>query len=123
MARILIIDDDLHMRSACARALSKAGHTVACAETGNEGLEKIGNGTDDFDVVLLDQLMPGISGTEALARIKAIVPNLPVIIITGSVTDETSAEIIAQGACDCLPKPFTPEQLRNTINKALTTNI
>jgi DNA-binding NtrC family response regulator len=123
MARILVIDDDLHMRTACARVLAKAGHTVTCAETGDEGLKTLGSGTVGFDVVLLDQLMPGMSGMETLAGIKIMAPDLPVIIITGSVFDETSAEILDQGACDCLPKPFNPEQLRNTINKALTANV
>ena len=119
MARILIIDDDRHMRHACSRVLSKAGHTVICAETGDEGLNAIKNGANNFDVVLLDQLMPGMSGMDALAQIKTLASNLPVIIITGSVTEETAAEIIKRGACDCLPKPFNPEQLRNAINKAL----
>ena len=122
MARILIIDDDLHMRTACGRVLSKAGHTVTCAETGVEGLRALGIGTDPFDAVLLDQLMPGLSGMETLAVIKAKAPRLPVIIITGSATEETAAEILERGACDCLPKPFTPEQLRNALKKNLPAN-
>ena len=118
MARILVIDDDLHMRTACARVLAKAGHTVTCAETGNEGLKTLGSSAAGFDVVLLDQLMPGMSGMETLAEIKVMAPDLPVIIITGSVSDETSAEFVDQGACDCLPKPFNPEQLRAAVEKA-----
>jgi DNA-binding NtrC family response regulator len=119
MARILVIDDDLHMRTACARALARAGHSVTCAETGEDGLRAIGSGPDPYDAVLLDQLMPGLSGRETLAVIKAKAPRLPVIIITGSETEETAAEILEQGACDCLSKPFNPEQLRNAIRKAL----
>jgi DNA-binding NtrC family response regulator len=119
MSRILIIDDDKHMRTACSRALSKAGHTVACAESGDEGLREIQSGADSFDVVLLDQLMPGMSGMDVLDQIKAINPKLPVIIITGFVTDDTAAEIIKRGARNCLPKPFNPEQLRNAVKNAL----
>ncbi len=118
MSRILIIDDDRHMQRACSRVLTKAGHMVTCAETGDAGLQEISSGAGSFDVVLLDQLMPGMSGMDALARIKTIAPNLPVIIITGSVTEETAAEIVKKGASDCLPKPFNPEQLRNAIDKA-----
>jgi DNA-binding NtrC family response regulator len=118
MARILIIDDDLHMRTACARVLAKAGHMVICAETGNEGLQTLGSSADGFEVVLLDQLMPGMSGMETLAGIKVMAPDLPVIIITGSASEETSAELVDQGACDCLPKPFNPEQLRTAVEKA-----
>ena len=118
MARILVIDDDLHMRTACARVLAKAGHTVTCAETGNEGLKILSSSAAGFEVVLLDQLMPGMSGMETLAEIKVMAPDLPVIIITGSVSDETSAELVDRGACDCLPKPFNPEQLRTVVEKA-----
>ena len=118
MSRILIIDDDRQMQRACSRVLSKAGHVVTCAETGDEGLKEISGGARNFDIVLLDQLMPGMSGMDVLAQIKSIMPNLPVIIITGSVTEETAAEIIRKGACDCLPKPFNPEQLRNAVEKA-----
>jgi DNA-binding NtrC family response regulator len=119
MSRILIIDDDRHMRTACSRALSKAGHIVTCAETGDEGLREIRDPSSNIDVVLLDQLMPGMSGTDVLDQIKAMDPNLPVIIITGFVTEETAAEIIKRGARNCLPKPFTPEQLRNAVKNAL----
>jgi DNA-binding NtrC family response regulator len=119
MTRILIIDDDKHMRTACSRVLTRAGYSISCVETGEDGLREIQNSPDPFDVVLLDQLMPGMSGMDALEQIKTASANLPVIIITGSVTDETAAEIIQKGACDCLPKPFTPEQLRTAINKAL----
>jgi two-component system, OmpR family, phosphate regulon sensor histidine kinase PhoR len=118
MTRILVIDDDRHMRNACFRVLSKTGWSVICAETGDEGLEEIRNGAEKTDVILLDQLMPGMSGMDVLAQIHAIDPNLPVIIISGLATEETAAELARQGACDCLPKPFTPEELRAVVNKA-----
>ena len=117
MTKILIVDDDRHMRNACSRALSKEGWEILCAETGDEGLEILTNSADTFDAVLLDQLMPGMSGMDALDKIKAIHPNLPVIIMTGSVTEESAGEIIRKGASDCLPKPFIPEQLRSIIRK------
>ncbi len=118
MSRILIIDDDRHMRTVCARVLTHAGHSVACAESGDEGLDKIRNAAAPFDVILLDQLMPGMSGLDVLEQTKVMDPDLPVIIITGSATEETTADLIRKGACDCLPKPFTPEQLRNAVHKA-----
>jgi CheY-like chemotaxis protein len=118
MIRILIIDDDRHMRSVCSRALSKEGWVVLSAESGDEGIEKIRSGRERIDVVLLDQLMPGMSGTDVLAQIRSINPDLPVIFITGSVTKESAAEIIQNGARDCLPKPFTPEELRTVVKKA-----
>ena len=77
------------------------------------------DGADSFDVVLLDQLMPGMSGADVLALIQTIAPNLPVIIITGSVTDESTIELKGQDAFDCLGKPFTPAELRKVILKAV----
>jgi len=118
MSRILIIDDDRHMRSVCARVLANAGHTVACAENGEEGFAAIRNAAEPFDAVLLDQLMPVMSGTDVLEQIQSLYPNLPVIIITGSAPEETIKELIRNGARGCLPKPFTPEQLRNAVQKA-----
>ena len=119
MIRILVIDDDRHMRTACSRVLSKAGWLAICAENGEEALNQIKSGAQQVDVILLDQLMPGMNGMEVLARIHAVAPDLPVVIMTGSATDDDAIEIRRQGACDCLAKPFTPEQLRNVILRAI----
>jgi DNA-binding NtrC family response regulator len=118
MIKIFIIDDDLHIRTACVRVLSKAGYEVSCAETGNEGLIAIQNAPESIDVLLLDQLLPGMSGMDVLAQIQTICPSLPVIVMTGSLTEESAAELKEKGACNCLAKPFTPEQLRNAITQA-----
>ncbi len=119
MARILIIDDDRHMRNACLRVLSKSGWSVVCAESGEEGLNEIRSSAEKIDVVLLDQLMPGMSGMDALDEIQSMNPKLPVVIVTGSATADTTAEIIRRGAVGCLPKPFTPEELRTVVAKVL----
>jgi DNA-binding NtrC family response regulator len=118
MVRILIIDDDQHMRRACSRALSKAGWEVTCAESGDEGLRAIRNATESIDAILLDQLMPGMSGMDVLVAVRAMNPAIPVVIMTGSATEESSAELREKGAFACLPKPFTPEQLRQLIHQA-----
>jgi DNA-binding NtrC family response regulator len=118
MGLILIIDDDRHMRRACLRVLTKAGWNVACAETGDEGLRTLQNATEPIDAILLDQLMPGMSGMEVLAEVQAMNSAIPVIIMTGSVTDESTAELKQKGAFACLPKPFIPDQLRQVIHQA-----
>ncbi len=120
MARILVIDDDRQMRTACSRVLTAAGWSVICAENGNQGIQVIKSGTQEVDVVLLDQLLPGISGMEVMNQIHATDPHLPVIIMTGSATEESAAEMKRLGAFDCLPKPFTPEQLRISILRAVS---
>ncbi len=119
MTHILVIDDDRHMRTACSRVLSKTGWTVLCAETGEEGLKDLRSSAQKIDVVLVDQRMPGLSGEDVLARIRTLDPNLPVIIMTGSATDESTIELKGQDAFDCLGKPFTPAELRKVILKAV----
>jgi len=119
MIRILVIDDDRHMRTACMRALITAGWLAIGAETGDEGLQQLGNAGQTIDGVLLDQLMPGMSGTDTLAQIRSLDPNLPVIIMTGFTTEESVLELKKQGAFDCLAKPFTPEQLRDAVRRAV----
>ncbi|HSW40389.1 MAG TPA: response regulator [Acidobacteriota bacterium] len=119
MIRILVVDDDRHMRTACARVLTAEGWTVTCAATGEEALRMIRDDSEKIDVVLVDRLMPGAGGMEVLVEIRALQPNLPVIIMSGSVNEESTAEMIREGACGCLAKPFTPDQLRDMIKKAV----
>lgn len=119
MALVLIIDDDEHMRRACSRVLTKAGWNVICAETGDEGLRAIRNAPEPIDAILLDQLMPGMSGMDVLAEVQAMNPAIPVIIMTGSATDESAAELKSKGAIACLAKPFTPDQLREVIRECI----
>jgi DNA-binding NtrC family response regulator len=101
------------------RALSKAGWSAVGVGTGDEGVQELQSRVSTFDVILLDQLMPGMSGIETLAKIRAFNPNLPVVIMTGFTTEESVRESKQQGAFDCLAKPFTPEQLRDAVRRAV----
>ena len=87
---------------------------------GIEGLNKIQSSPDDFAVVLLDQLLPEMSGADALARIKSIDPTIPVII-TGVSTPALEKQLKELGAFACLLKPFIPDQLREAVNEAART--
>ncbi len=117
-ARILVVDDEQIMRDGCTRILSKEDWEVVTAENGEVGLVAIKEG-DDFDVVLLDLMMPGISGMEVLEAARQVDPNLLVIVITGYATVESAVEAMKKGAYDFIPKPFTPDQLRIIVNRAL----
>jgi len=119
MPRILVVDDEETIRQGCSHVLSRDKWSVVCVESGSEGLAEVGKDPNGFNAVLLDQLMPGMSGMEVMDKIRSINPNLPVIIMTGSVTEDSAFEIIDKGASGCLPKPFTPDELRAAVNKAL----
>lgn len=116
---ILVIDDEQVMRDGSLRILSKDGWGVITAENGEEGLKVIKSQSDEIDVILLDLMMPGMSGMEVLDHIRVINPNLLVIVITGYATVESAVEAMKKGAYDFIPKPFTPDQLRIVVRRAL----
>jgi len=116
---ILVIDDEQIMRDGCARILSRDGWSVICAENGSQGLDEIRNPRGEIDVVLLDLMMPGVSGMEVLEQSLQMDPALLVIVITGYATVESAVEAMKRGAYDFVPKPFTPDQLRIVVKRAL----
>ena len=116
-AQILVIDDDKAMRDACYQILSRQGYQVEMAANARQGLtllERI-----SFDVILLDLVMPDLDGLETLKKIRAIDPELEVIIITGYGTIQSAVESIKAGAFHFLSKPFVPDDLRQVVSRAL----
>ena len=116
-ANILIIDDEIGMRTGCRRALLPHGHRVSTAEHGVEGLRKLRD--EDFDVVLLDAMMPGMSGLEIMQRIQQYDPDVVCVMITGYATVDLAAQAMKMGCHDFLPKPFTSDELLTVVNRAL----
>lgn len=114
---ILIIDDEESMRDSCTQVLRRAGYRVAAAADGHEGLKKFKQ--NPVDLVLLDLKLPGWHGLKVLKKIKQAAPITPVIIITGFASIESAVDTIKQGAFDYLAKPFSPEELRVMVQKAL----
>ncbi|WDP88387.1 MAG: response regulator [Desulfobacter sp.] len=115
--RVLVVDDEKRIRDACSRMLSDEGCRVETADNGGIGLDMLKQ--SHFDIVLLDLMMPGLSGLDVLADIKANHPDTVVIVITGYATLEHSIETMKKGAFDFLSKPFSPSQLRVIITKAI----
>ncbi|MEW6375988.1 MAG: ATP-binding protein [Thermodesulfobacteriota bacterium] len=116
---ILVIDDEQIMREGCSRILSKDGWSVIPAENGKQGLDQIQANPGKIDVILLDLMMPGMSGMEVLEQVRIIDPNMIVIVITGYATVESAVEAMKKGAYDFIPKPFTPDQLRIVVKRGL----
>jgi signal transduction histidine kinase len=90
---------------------------VVTAEHGAEGLRKLRD--EPFDLVLLDAMMPGISGLELLGRIHEHDPDIICIMITGYATVDLAARAMKEGAYDFLPKPFTAEELLTIVQEGL----
>ena len=115
--KTLVIDDDKAMRDACYQILSRLGFEVDLAGDGRRGLILMAKGS--YDLVLLDLVMPDQNGVEVLKQIKLLDPAVQVIIITGHGTIAAAVETIKLGAFDFLPKPFTPDDLRQVVKRAL----
>jgi two-component system sensor histidine kinase/response regulator len=114
---ILVIDDERGIREGCRRALTPLGYKVEVADTGAAGLRELREGS--FDLILLDLMMPGMSGMEALDRIHEIDPDIVVIIITGYATVEAAVRTIKKGAYDFISKPFTSDDLSLVVSQGL----
>lgn len=115
--RILVIDDETGIREGCKRALSPQGYLVETAENGEQGLQKVHS--NNFDLVLIDIMMPGISGIDLISLIHQYDPEIVCIIITGYATVELAVRAIKQGAYDFLTKPFTTDELFLAVNQGL----
>ncbi|MGB3225839.1 MAG: response regulator [Desulforhopalus sp.] len=115
--RILVIDDEPRIRDACTLVLADKGFDVAAASDGEQGLQMIKE--KHYDIVLVDLMMPTISGFDVLSEVRNHHPDTVVIVITGYATLEHSIEAMKKGAFDFIPKPFTPDQLRAVVDKSL----
>src|SRR3989339_1832850 len=116
--KILVIDDEEIMRDGCARILSKNGCSVLTAENGGVGLGELQESHKEIDIILLDLMMPGMSGMEVLEEIQVVDDTLLIIIITGYATVASAVEAMKKGAYDFIAKPFTPDQLRIVVKRA-----
>lgn len=117
--RILIIDDEDHIRRMIRLTLETADYEVDEAADGVRGLETFGDGSA-WDAVLLDQKMPGMDGLETLRRIKERAPDASVIMVTAFASIELAVDAMKLGANDFVRKPMTPETVRNAVAAALT---
>jgi two-component system response regulator PilR (NtrC family) len=103
--RILVVDDERSMREMLSILLEREGYEAVEAKNGQEALQLFE--TSLFDLVISDINMPGINGIELLSRIKALAPEVPVLMITAFATAEQAVDAIKLGAFHYFTKPFT----------------
>jgi DNA-binding response OmpR family regulator len=114
---LLWADDEIELLKPHILFLSDKGYDVSIAKSGDEALELIRE--KDFDVVLLDENMPGLSGLETLTRLKTFKANLPVIMITKSEEEHLMEDAIGSKIADYLIKPVNPNQILLSLKKTL----
>jgi CheY-like chemotaxis protein len=112
---ILWADDEIDHLKAHLMFLTNKGYTVETVSNGLDAVEEVKNG--HYDVVLLDENMPGISGLDALKEIKELKPNLPVVMITKSEEEHIMEDAIGSKIADYLIKPVNPNQILLSLKK------
>src|SRR5213075_571042 len=116
--RILIVDDEEVLRDVLETVLRREGFDVLLAASGEEALSIL-DGNEEVDLVILDIMLPGISGIDTLRSIRVSSPSLPVIVITAFSSIDGAIEAMKHGAFHYIPKPFKNEEVVLTVNKAL----
>ncbi len=117
--RILIVDDELSVRTALGEWFREDGFQVETAEDGQAGLRAMARGP--YDIILLDLKMPGMDGIEVQKRVREIDPGAIIIILTAYASVQTAVEALKLGAHDYVTKPVDPDDLSNLVRNALRT--
>ncbi|TAK94128.1 MAG: sigma-54-dependent Fis family transcriptional regulator [Verrucomicrobia bacterium] len=115
--RVLIVDDEENIRRTMTVALEAMGHAVVGVERGEQAIKQVEQA--EFDVAFLDLMLNGESGLDVLPKLLERNPRLEIIVFTAYASIETAVEAMRRGAVDYLAKPFTPEQLRRTLDRIL----
>ena len=116
---ILWVDDQIDLLKAHIIFLRDKGFQVTSCNNGSESIELIKNNL--YDIILLDENMPGISGIETLEQIKILRPNLKVIMITKNEAEDIMEQAIGKQISDYLIKPVNPNQILLSLKKNLNT--
>jgi CheY-like chemotaxis protein len=114
---VLLADDDRELCEELTSTLEESGYRVCCVYTGEDAVEKVRQ--EDFDVALTDLKMPGIGGLEAAKQMKKIKPQLPIIMITGSLSRESRKLMEGEVSPHIVYKPFGRKDIVEAIKRVL----
>jgi DNA-binding NtrC family response regulator len=115
---ILIVDDETVIRDGIKRVLEGDQFEVETCKSGHIAIERLQE--KDYGLIITDLKMPDMNGIEVLKAVKALQPDIPVIIITGYASIDTAVEAIKNGASDYISKPFAPDLLLEKVQNALS---
>lgn len=116
-ARLLVVDDEEVVCQSCRKIFERQGVHVETCTDAPEGLRLAT--TRHYSAVLLDLMMPEVSGLQLLEQLRALNPSVPVIIITGFSSIESAAQAMRLHAADYVPKPFTPEEIVDAVARVV----
>ena len=115
--KILIVDDEADMLESCARIIRRGGYSCITTSNSREALALFER--EHPDLLITDLRMPGLDGLELLRQAKRIDPRIPVVVFTAYVSQASAREALEAGATSYLAKPFTADQLKQTVDRAL----
>ena len=115
--RILVAEDDAAVRSVIERILGRAGYSLVVAKNGAEAVEAAKR--EQFDLVILDVIMPGLSCADALQQLRDQNPEIRVLLSSGYTADTNVSELMRQANCELLAKPYDPDRLLRMVRGAL----
>ncbi len=116
-ARILVVDDEPDMLSACSKILKSFGHQPYPVQSGDLAIQLLQE--EEYDLVLCDLLMPDTDGLQVLQEVQKKLPHIPVIIFTAFGTIDRAVSVMKEGAFDFIEKPFEAEHLKVILEKGL----
>jgi two-component system, chemotaxis family, chemotaxis protein CheY len=113
LGRVLVVDDEAHIRTTVRMALTKAGYDVVEAEDGEKGIQAIKSDDNPLmvDMILCDMQMPKIDGVGAISYFLQQFPSVPVVVMTGHPDVNAATKLMKQGVKDYLVKPIEKEKL------------
>ena len=114
--RILIIEDDINTSTVLVRILVKDGYIADCSHSGEQAVSLISE--KDYDLLVIDMVLPGIDGLALLEKVKIINPDILSVIVTGHGSINSAVKALKAGANDFLEKPVVPEKLLHVLHKA-----
>lgn len=115
--KIMVVDDEGIVLESCRRVLEPEGYELLLAKSAEEALDAVN--ADTFSLILLDLKMPVHDGIYLMKTLKDKGVDVPVVVMTGYSTVETMREADEMGASRFLPKPFTPDELIDTVRQVL----
>ena len=116
--RVLVIDDEVSLRLALRDVLESAGYSVTTVASGSEGLMRAR--CHDYDLIITDMIMPGMQGSELIARLRSGGFDMPIIAITGHPEAEACLAIAEKFTVDCIMhKPFTIAKICKEVERLI----
>ncbi|HJT20704.1 MAG TPA: response regulator [Nitrospira sp.] len=119
--RVLVVDDESHIRTTIKMVLNKAGYDVVEAEDGEKGIQTIKSDDNPLmvDMILCDMQMPKIDGRGAIDYFRAQFPSVPVVVMTGHPDVKAATQLMKEGVADYLVKPIEKEKLISVVDETV----